>query len=304
MPPAESIPANITAIARHHGLDSSAVVVAARQGVAGRVYFLGDHLALKAAQPGFAADQLREAVVIPVVTGFGVRTPSIVESGVLDNGLPYTVSERVFGIPPEVPRDPADTRWAFVYHDLGEQLAVLHSGVADRAALIGVTTDLPGDPLADLRTQADAGAINSGDADWLADWFGRLDRHIPQDPANCLIHGDISPTNLLADPAGGRLLALLDWGDSTWSDPAVDFAKLPLRAVPFVLAGYLPGANAELHRQWAARILRHHLHWAVSRCGTPAAPGTAHWSAPPGSRLLEVLRFFVSDPPQPWPTLR
>ncbi|GAB3993970.1 hypothetical protein GCM10029992_07050 [Glycomyces albus] len=93
---------------------------------------------------------------------------------------------------------------------------------------------------------------------------------------------------------------MLDWGDSAWADPAVEFAKLPLRAVPAALEGYL----GECDPAWAARVLWHHLHWAVGRLAGPADARAAHWSAQPGSRLLEVMRFFLADPPRPWSELR
>ena len=34
------------------------------------------------------------------------------------------------------------------------------------------------------------------------------------------------------------LLALLDWGDAGWGDPTLEFAMIPLPAIPFVMEGY------------------------------------------------------------------
>ncbi|HLU28389.1 MAG TPA: hypothetical protein VKZ65_08110, partial [Glycomyces sp.] len=82
--------------------------------------------------------------------------------------------------------------------------------------------------------------------------------------------------------------------------PATEFAKLPLRAVPAALEGYL----GECEESWAARILWHHLHWALGRLPTPAETEAGHWSAQPANRLLEVMRFFLADPPEPWAGLR
>jgi hygromycin-B 7''-O-kinase len=55
---------------------------------------------------------------------------------------------------------------------------------------------------------------------------------------------------------------------------------------------------------WEARILWHHLGWALGRLSDPAPrPGERHWTAPPASRLLGLLRFFAAGPPAPWAAL-
>lgn len=41
-----------------------------------------------------------------------------------------------------------------------------------------------------------------------------------------LIHGDLTSRNMLFDPANGTATGILDWGDSSISDPALDFAGL------------------------------------------------------------------------------
>jgi len=142
------------------------------------------------------------------------------------------------------------------------------------------------DPRPMVASLASRGLVNTEIVDWLIAWFDRLEE--PPLPA-CLIHGDASPTNLLADSDG--LTALIDWGDAAWTDPSVDFAKLPLRVVPTVLAGYG-------RPEWLPRVLFHHLHWALGRLGTERAEGP-HWTAEPTSRLLEILRFFVEAGDRP-----
>jgi hygromycin-B 7''-O-kinase len=54
---------------------------------------------------------------------------------------------------------------------------------------------------------------------------------------------------------------------------------------------------------WSARVLWYHLSWALH--GAPKEPRTDErtWTAPPLSRLLEVLRFFAQSPPEPWASL-
>jgi len=292
-------PETLAAIARRHRVDPGMVTPVPSQGIANRVYFLGDHLVLRIARPETGEDLRKEAVVIPAAVRAGVRTPELVDfddSGALI-AAPFMVLRRVIGVVPGIPEGPADERWSAAYRRLGVELAALHAGVD---ALPGVPVDESGDPRSDLARLAAAGHLSTEVTAWLSSWFDRLDPLRPSAAPARLIHGDASPTNLLVDPETLELKAILDWGDTAWADPAVEFAKLPLRAVPTVLAGYL----GECDEAWAARILWHHLHWAVGRIATPAEPHAAHWSAQPANRLMEVMRFLLADPPSPWAALR
>lgn len=289
-------PEALAAIARRHLVDPGAVVAVPTQGVANRVYFLGEGLVLRVARHETADDLRKEAEVIPAAVRAGVRTPRLVD---FDDGgelleVPYMIVERAEGVRPG---RSAEERWLPVYRELGAQLAALHANVN---ALPGVPVETAADPRPDVAALAGAGHLSTDLADWLIGWFDRLEPHRPGVSSARLIHGDASPTNLLADGESKRLTAILDWGDAAWADPATEFAKLPLRAVPAVLEGYL----GEPDESWAARILWHHLHWALARLSTPAEGAGEHWSAQPANRLLEIMRFFLTGPPRPWSDLR
>lgn len=292
-------PRALAAIARRHGVDPDAVTAAPFQGVANRVFFLGDRLVLRIARPESADDLRKEAVVIPAAVLAGVRTPEMVDfddGGELFEG-PYMVVTRAIGVVPGLPADPSDARWQTAYRQLGGELAALHEGID---ALPGVPTDSGADPRPQVAALAEAGYLSADLASWVTGWFGRLESRIPAAPRARLIHGDASPTNLLVDPESGRLTAILDWGDAAWADPATEFAKLPLRAVPAVPEGYA----GQQDEAWSARILWHHLHWAIGRLPSPPDREAGHWSAQPANRLLEIMRFLLTDPPDPWPSLR
>ncbi len=318
--PAEKpAPAMLAEIAERHGVAPNAVTAVESAGEANYVYFLGDRLVLRIARdrPGFVADLVKEAMIIPAVRELGVRTPAMIEfddSGSLAE-TPYLVLDRASGRRPEVPELPAGDHWGRVYREVGIELAGLHRGAPHAAGspLFGrpeLRVDSRSDPRDGIPALATAGHLNAADADWLISWFDRLARFRPDDHERTLIHGDLSPTNLLADPASAALQVIIDWGDAAWADPATDFAKLPLRAVPYALDGYLAAhgngtaADPGTQQAWAARILWQHLSWAINRLGTEPAAGAPHWSAPPASRLLDLLRFFLTDPPPPWATLR
>jgi hygromycin-B 7''-O-kinase len=306
MPPAiEPSPSALKLIAERHHLAAAAdLVKAPTQGVANHVYFLGEHLVLRIArpEPHFVADLRKEADVIPVVGQLGVRTPALVDfddsCGLIDT--PYMILQRVTGATPAIPKHPVTAPWGRVYRDLGADLARLHSANLTPADLPRVPVDERGDPRVGIANLASSGHISTDAAAWLTAWLDHLAHYLPDQPQFRLLHGDASPTNLLADTETTQLRALIDWGDAAWADPAMDFAKLPLRAVTYALQGYLDGATADTHTAWSARVLRHHLSWALFRVAKPPNPDEATWNAQPASRLLDIMRFYLDGPPDPW----
>jgi aminoglycoside phosphotransferase (APT) family kinase protein len=44
----------------------------------------------------------------------------------------------------------------------------------------------------------------------------------------CFLHGDFSADNIIIDPASGRLVGVIDWGNAAIGDPALDFMWLVL----------------------------------------------------------------------------
>ncbi len=67
------------------------------------------------------------------------------------------------------------------------------------------------------------------------------------------IHDDIHPMNVMCS-SSGVLLAIIDWGDAGWGDPASDFAAIPFDDVPCALEGYEAEAPGLMGRDPEARI--------------------------------------------------
>ncbi|MGP3936482.1 phosphotransferase family protein [Nonomuraea sp. KM88] len=298
--------ATLAAIAARHGSPVE-TVRPTHSGVANRAYLLGDDLVLRIPRTErFLADLAKEAAVIPAARRLGVRTPDVVtfDDTCTEVDVPYMVLERVRGADLERLDLPAD-RAEQVYRQVGRELARLHRLPSD-AGLSAVPRDgSPGDPrvLVD-RLRAD-GWIDADAARWLTGWFDALSPYVPAEPPMVLVHGDIAPQNLLAAERRAVLTGIVDWGDAQWADPAIEFAKTPLSAVPAMLDGYSQEAGEGTSvRSWEGRVLWVHLAWALGRLADPVPkPGERHWTAPPASRLLGLLRFFASDPPSPWADL-
>ncbi|MEU4603594.1 aminoglycoside phosphotransferase family protein [Kribbella sp. NPDC023972] len=289
--------ARVTAIGQQHDVPPEQITEVAG-GVANRGFVLGEAFFLRVARPGFEDDLRKEAGVVPVARSAGVLTPTIIQYDdsreLID--APYVVMDRIHGI--EHPGAPVG---------LAEQLARLHR--VERTDIPGVPQDDGGDPWLTVDALAERGYLDLGTAKWLSGWFTRLsdrfDRHEPR----VLIHGDVAAHNLLAGP-DGELRALIDWGDAAWAPRTMDFAKLPLDHVAAILPDYIRAlrtSHPEQHLadedELAAATLWFHLHWALGKLTATPWPGQRHWTAPPASRLLALLKFFATTPPAPWSTL-
>lgn len=292
-------------------------------GVANRAFRLGPDLVLRVPRTEESvADLVKEAVVIPVARAARVRTPALVtfDDSRTVADVPYMVQERAPGVDlagldgvaggvSGGVVDAASPEVGDVFRDVGRELARLHRVTpAGAGAPVRVPVEYDPDAGAPYRLVegllAD-GMIDAEAARWLRGWFGRLAERIPDEVSRVLVHGDIAPQNLLVTPGPPgplTLTGIVDWGDAMWADPAVEFAKTPLPGVPAMLDGYREGGGADDDGYaFEARVLRYHLTWALGRLRNPApVPGERHWTAPPASRLLGVLRFFASSPPAPW----
>lgn len=300
----------LAAIATRHGVDGRKVR-AAPSGGANHVFRLGDDLVLRIPRAEqLVADLVKEAMVIPAAQRAGVRTPDVVTfddtRSVVD--MPYMVLVRAPGIDlarVELPRAEVD----HVFQQVGRELAKLHRlSPAAEPGLSAVPEDDGGeDPLALVDRLLTEGWIDMEASRWLAGWLDRLSAYLPTERHRVLVHGDIAPQNLLVSRSAPKLSGIVDWGDAQWADPAIEFAKTPLPGIPAMLRGYRQesgeGTPAEAG-SWEARVLWFHLAWALGRLLDPVPkPGERHWTAPPTSRLLGLLRFFASTPPAPWADL-
>lgn len=324
--------AALVRIAARHGVGVEKVLPLA-SGVANRTWLLGPDLVLRVPRTeAYVADLVKEAAVIPVARGAGVRTPALVtfDDSRTDADVPYLVLERAPGVDLAGVEGPAEG----VFREVGRELARLHRVTHAGELTAGLTGTLTRELTAvPVEYDPDVGAphrlvdglladgmLDAEAARWLRGWFDRLAERIPGGASRVLVHGDIAPQNLLVTqgPGPSALSGIVDWGDAMWADPAVEFAKTPLWGIPAMLDGYREGGAAcsyEAYQAyqaydsydfdaWEARVLRYHLTWALARLKDPApVVGERHWTAPPAARLLGILRFFASSPPAPWPAL-
>ncbi|GAA1569888.1 hypothetical protein GCM10009804_27910 [Kribbella hippodromi] len=114
--------------------------------------------------------------------------------------------------------------------------------------------------------------------------------------------------------ATGAISATSTPSTSATSNPPISATSTPptsAGSTPSTSAAPSPPASAPRRTgpsipedELAAGILWLHLSWALSKLPADPWPNQRHWTAPPTSRLLGILRFFTGTPPEPWSTLR
>ncbi|MGH2558137.1 MAG: phosphotransferase family protein, partial [Thermomicrobiales bacterium] len=163
--------------------------------------------------------------------------------------------------------------------------------------------ELHAEPLDDPRPLVEelaaTGQFTAIEARWLTRWLDSLAPVALAPVPDRFLHGDVQSTNVMVHPGSLAYLTLIDWGAATWGDPAFDFAGFPLRAVPMVLAGHRDIAPVDGNDTAEARILWRHLQLSLWLLRRPPQPGRS-WAEQPLGMLIEVLRFFLEAPGDPW----
>ena len=228
-------------------------------GLANRVYATAD-VVLRVAtdHPDGVVDARTESVAAPVARAAGVLTPRLIafdDTRTLVD-VPFSLWERVrgetFGL---VNLDPG--RVADLWRAVGRELAGLHLRVRECPD--------PNQYLDDPAREQDIDSVirrlvDSHHLDFdTGRHIERLVAALRPDISGCaevrFLHNDIHPMNVMCS-AAGELLAIIDWGDAGWGDPTLEFAAIPLDAMPFALEGYeaeapgLLGSNAEARFVW------------------------------------------------------
>lgn len=287
-PPAETIPwegpteAQLEALADHHQLGAPLEPLS-RLGVANYVFATQEVVVrLGVGSEESWRDARTEAVAVPPVVAAIVPTPRLRvfdETGQLVPA-PVTIYERVIGEP--VLLAGADNA---VWTEVGRALGRLHTKVCwvpDACSWLD-------DP--DLNEDIDALLPYAGEHEArLREWVKTLPTEIPR---RCLLHNDAHIGNILVHE--GRFTALIDWGDSGWGDPALEFEPMPIEAAPTAVKAWREATGFD-DPTLEGRILRAILIVSLLRIKTPKE----RRRTPPNSKLLALLEFLRSTPGRRW----
>jgi aminoglycoside phosphotransferase (APT) family kinase protein len=216
-------------------------------------YRLGDQLAVRLPRIRAGSELLRrEHRWLPVLAGrLPIRVPVPVRLGEPEGEMfpwPWSVVAWIPGRSAEhAPPDPAQAA------TFGRFLAALHRPAPDDFP----RNDWRGIPLADAAERVDQLLHDAADEVPVAaireHW--RVALAARPDPLTTCVHADLHPKNLVVDD--GRLAAVLDWGDMTAGDPAIDLAAawmlFPVRAHADLWASYgaVPASTMDRAKGWA-----------------------------------------------------
>jgi aminoglycoside phosphotransferase (APT) family kinase protein len=304
-------------IAERHNVGGSAISRLPEVGIFNTIYALGADLILRIPRnhPAFTEAVCKEALAVPAARAAGVRTPELVafDASLELLPVPYTLYERVQGETLGLlDHEPSDSPSA--WHELGRDLALLHTQVAAQGPIAEIEIEGLPDPRLWLDQIAQEGYFTPMEARWLCRWLDRLapaalasvphcflhgDIQTTNMLPHCFLHGDIQTTNMLVRAGSLDYLAIIDWGSAGWGDPAWDFAGIPLRAVPLLLQGYRTVAALDGEATAEARILWRHLQLALLVLRRGPLPGRS-WAERPLAMLLEIMRFMIEAPPGVW----
>jgi len=303
LPPAVDV--DLDLIRDRHDLGSEDAHQLTQVGIFNTVYALGDDLILRVPRnhPFFVQTARKELLAVPAVRAAGVRTPAIVayDDSCEVVPVPYAVYERVPGESLEAmgcdPEEVADA-----WREFGTDLARTHTGIDRTGPLAGFEPEDVEDAWTLLAGVAVAGNVTTLETRWLEAWLAELAPAAETPLPERFVHGDSQASNVLArrDPLAYE--GVIDWGGCGWSSPVRDFAGIPLRAVPHVLAGYRDVAPAEAEKGVEAKVLWRHLQLALYNLRRPPQP-RLNWAERPATMLIEILRFFAAPPPA-WADLR
>jgi aminoglycoside phosphotransferase (APT) family kinase protein len=232
--------------------------------------------------PEAVPDARTESVAAPAARTAGVLTPRLIAFDDTRTlvARPFSLWERVHGETlgaAPLSRDATVKVWRAV----GGELAKLHVRVRACADPNGYL-DQPG------RAQDVHGALKHllAAQKITADALRRIESLAEelQPPPLCeverrLIHDDLHAMNVMCTP-GGELLAILDWGDAGWGDPALDFAAMPLDGIGPAVEGYEARSGHSGRSALVARIARYRLLDAVDDL----------WSSPDRPLDVEAIR--------------
>ncbi len=226
-------------------------------GVANRIYATRD-VVLRVAtdHPDAVPDARTESVAAPVARAAGLPVPELLafddSRALVDR--PYSLWERVHGEtlglvearPGALPR---------VWREAGRELARLHERVEacpdPNGWLDTPARDL--DVAARVPLLVERALLPPRDASALLARLERLRPFAAGSTPRRFLHYDLHAMNLMCR-GDGALLAVLDWGDAGWGDPALELASVPPPAVPFVLEGYQQERPAGIDRGAERRI--------------------------------------------------
>jgi hygromycin-B 7''-O-kinase len=228
----------VRAIAARHGLSGEPTLLP-NGGMVNEAWRIGEAI-LRICREEEARDEAeRESLVVPLVIEAGLRTPRLIAadfSGELVP-LPYTIYESASGaLLGYCDFEPERLRQA--YAQMGQEIARLASVAVAPETSAKLRKPDPQGVWRNLALCLARKLVSPEEGQEIAEWIETLSDRAGEPPRQALLHKDVHPWNVFVDPDRDELAAIIDWGDASWGDPAIEFATMPLQTVPAMLEGY------------------------------------------------------------------
>lgn len=292
-------------LAARHGL-SGVIELMPDGGMVNEAWRVGSSAILRVVRPEMDpecdTEAAREAAVVRLVRSAGLPTPDLLAMGPAGEGhRPYTIYELVCGDLLGLVDEPVEV-FEDVYAEMGAALAVLHRIEAPSEVRACLRGQEGSNACEQAQKAVDAGKLSRRDADEINAWAAHLAPAMAGQTRAVLVHNDVHPWNLIVrrgaispppqspsprtQPRGEGdvgLAAILDWGDASLGDPAVDFSGMPLQSIPAMLRGYAT-AGGVVDEHFVERSLIRGLSTALWEIrGLDASQFGRHWwRMPPG----------------------
>lgn len=203
--------------------------------------------------PEAHSDAFTEAVAAPVAKLHGVKTPALIyfdDSYTLLNKT-YSIWERVHGL--TLGETENYLHYNNTWKEIGFELGKLHVNVKQCEDPKGFLDTPDRDYTKDMIIQ-----ILNNDSNRKSLYLLKLVENKYTDELflykKCFVHGDTNQFNFLCTESD-KLLSIIDWGDSGWADPAIDFYMLPTEVLDKVLEGYSKIAKTNIDINFIYRII-------------------------------------------------
>ncbi len=226
-------------------------------GVANHIFATRDVvLRVPTNHPDGVVDARTESVAAPVAHAAGILTPRLIafddDQTLVER--PFSLWERVHGETLGLTSLSSDLT-ANVWRGVGRELARLHLRVRECADPEGYldNPERSQDVDAIVKRLVNAKRLSIATAAQVERLADDLRPHIATNTEMRFIHDDIHAMNIMCS-AEGKLLAIIDWGDAGWGDPALDFTAIPFDAVWPTLEGYEAEARDALGTYPEARM--------------------------------------------------
>lgn len=241
-------------IAAKHGLSGEPHLLDST-GMVNEAWQIGDEFIVRiAVQEGCDGEAAREAVVVPLVRAAGVRTPELIACSYEKDIVPapYTIYEKSKGVLLGLLDIEPDGLTA-LYRELGHEIAFLHRMELTPELKAALALAEPSTPRRQLERNLELGKLDPETAGEIEAWLDFIEPKLGE-PIPGVGHKDIHPWNLFVDPETYELVSIIDWGDASYGDVAIEFASMPLPAMPPMIEGYLE-AGEELNEGFIPRVL-------------------------------------------------